>query len=281
MITSWHSVSMKVPRSKSGIAIEFLYEAGCNGLIEETVGDKSSLLAYFNAENENANSLMARITDIFNSCKSLQKEKIGIKTEEKDDWTCGWKQWFKPFEIVDGMVVAPSWDMPDNEDRNIITLDPGMAFGTGLHPTTKLCAEAVHEIAGKNLTSMLDVGSGTGLLAIIARMDGVEDIVGVEIDEDARIVAGENFEKNDIHGIKIFKSICSIKKSFDLVVANILMGTLIELRDELIEHTATGGRLILSGLTHDQESTIISEFPLTHLETKRLGEWSMISFIRE
>ena len=281
MINRWHSASLTLPEPDSGIAIEFLYDAGCNGLIENNTDNGVHLLAYFDATHEDATSLKSRLIDIFNNCDSLKCTTIEIKTETKDDWTCGWKQWFKPFEIVSGITVAPSWDLPSDNRNATITLDPGMAFGTGLHPTTKLCAEAVHDIAQKSPTSMLDVGCGTGLLAIIAHMDGIQNVVGIEIDEDARIIADENFEKNGIKNIKVFESMKSIESTFDLVVANILMGTLIELKDKLIAHTAIGGHLILSGLTHDQEETIISKFPLKHIETKRLGEWSMISFMKE
>jgi ribosomal protein L11 methyltransferase len=281
MINRWHSVSLSLPESSSGIAIEFLYEAGCNGLVEEDNDSKVSLLAYFDATDEDAASLRSRLTDIFSECEPLKGTDVEINTETKDDWTCGWKQWFKPFEIVKGMTVAPSWDCPSDSQSTIITLDPGMAFGTGLHPTTKLCAEAVHKFADKSPASMLDVGCGTGLLAIVAHLDGIAEIVGIEIDEDARIVANENLEKNSIAGIEIFESMDSIDHPFELVVANILMGTLIGLRDSLIAQTAVGGHLLLSGLTHDQEETIIAEFPLKHIETKRLGEWSMIIFSKE
>jgi ribosomal protein L11 methyltransferase len=211
---------------------------------------------------------------------------LEVIIEEKEvlDWQTAWRQHFKTFEIVPGIRVVPSWEADGGRtDENSIEMDPGMAFGTGLHETTRLCAEAIASLmADAWPRSLLDVGTGSGILAMIARRLGLTNIATVENDPVAREVAVQNFMKNSMGDITVARDIGAARGRFDIVVANILLSTILELRRELADKTATGGVLIVSGITSDQESDIEKAFceGFRAISRKRQGEWSMIAFER-
>lgn len=286
MRESWHVVKMKLEDSELGLACHFLHEAGCNGILEEEIlNTKSiSISAYFRA-GESQHSLLSRIKKLFSANERLTDANIEIVTSAQSDWRKKWRQWFKPFEIIPGIIVAPSWEKYDlKPGQKIITLDPGMAFGTGLHETTKLCANALarHILENSSRLTVLDVGTGSGLLAIIARVLGVRKITAVENDMEAASAAKENFRINRESGIPIAKSLNELKSTFDIIVANILLSTLVELKEPLMKKMSKRGLMILSGITHDQEVMLESEFgpSLPLMETTRLGDWSAMVFKR-
>src|SRR4051812_36384341 len=121
---------------------------------------------------------------------------IKVASELERDWLAEWKKSFQPFALVNGHWVVPSWCEPPPQAQHKIWIDPGMAFGTGTHETTQLVAEALTEILQPSMTSALDVGTGTGILAILARQLGVRRLAATEIESEARRVARENFERN-------------------------------------------------------------------------------------
>ncbi len=281
MQTSWHTVTIVVPAEESEDAAALLSEAGCNGVLEEERADGAIVLRASFDGAESSDAVLARVRDRLSAFPPLAAMTPTIETEAREDWSCGWKQHFRPFAIVPGIVVAPSWEQvsPEDEARHI-TLDPGMAFGTGLHPTTRLCAQAIAAVA-RDGASLLDVGTGSGLLAILARRLGFDRIAGVEIDADALAAARANCERNDAGDIALHAEIGEVDERFDVVVANILRNTLLDLRDELLGTLAPEGTLILSGITTEQEEELVRAFPLSLVQTQRDGEWSMLRLHRE
>lgn len=281
MKESWHSVTIEVAREDAETASHIFHEAGCNGVLEDELAnpDFVRLCAYFRAE-ENQGELFHHLKNIFAPFPALAAAKFDIVTSAQNEWREKWRQWFKPFEIAPGIVVAPSWeDYKPRSGEKLITLDPGMAFGTGLHETTRLCAEAIfHSLPGPD--SLLDIGCGSGLLAIVANKLGVPKIAAVENDPDAVLIARENFKKNEITGIEVASSLNQIPDKFDIVVANILLMTLIELKDKLIRHLTADGILILSGITNDQEERLEEAFspPLAFVKRATMNEWSCMTF---
>lgn len=284
MKESWHAVTIKIAGEDIETASHLFHEAGCNGVLE----DDGLVRAYFSADIDQK-TLRARLTESFKLFPAFNGLSFEIVTSAQNDWREGLRQWFKPFEIVPGIVVAPSWEKyrPTHGEK-VITLDPGMAFGTGLHETTKLCANAISHLVpisdplalDPSPLALLDVGTGSGLLAIVARRLGIKKISAVENDPDAAEVARENFRINGCAGIKIAPSLDQIESKFDVIVANILLLTLTELKDKLIGHLA-GDSLILSGITNDQEEKLENAFspPLTLKEITRMGEWSCMTFV--
>ena len=210
--------------------------------------------------------------------------RFDLVVEENRDWLEEWKKGFKPFVFAGPFWVVPAWLTPPPEvagqPRNIIFVEPGMAFGTGTHETTRLAAGyLIEDLARAVPQSLLDVGTGTAILALVARRLGVEKVVGIDNDPEARRTARENLERNETHDIQIPDlNIEDIKETYDVVVANIIDGVLTMLCHELNRTLKPGGRMILSGVLTDRESEFYQNFTsqtgLRLLSKRTDGEWS-------
>ncbi len=197
-----------------------------------------------------------------------------------DAWRDAWKQHYKPFAVCKGLVVRPPWEPYDAKDgEEVLELEPGRAFGTGLHETTSLVAESLSarraEIAGKNV---LDVGCGSGILSLVALSFGGARALAVDVDPDAVAVTLENAARNGMSA-KITSSTTDIKDvpgEFPVVVANIEAGVLIPMSQVLFAHVAPGGFLTLSGILLPQADDVTRAYEAHggKLETKvEKGEW--------
>lgn len=195
-------------------------------------------------------------------------------TEEiaEQNWVQLTQSQFEPIRISERLWIVPSWhDAPDPGAVNLV-LDPGMAFGTGSHPTTRLCLEWLEaSISGGE--SLLDYGCGSGILAIAAGRLGAGEVSGVDIDPQAVIAAEANAERNEVSA-RFFDSTQPIKGDFDLVVANILANPLKALAPAICAHVRPGGQLALSGILEEQSEDLIaiySSFIPMHVAGTREG----------
>jgi ribosomal protein L11 methyltransferase len=182
------------------------------------------------------------------------------KEVSERDWVRLTQSQFEPMRISDRLWVVPSWrDAPD-PDAIVLHLDPGMAFGTGSHPTTRLCLEWLerHIEAGE---SVLDYGCGSGILAIAAAKLGAGMTLGVDIDPQAVVAARYNAERNRV-GVCFEDSSAKIEGCFDIVLANILSNTLKALAPAIRAHVRDGGHLVLSGILETQADDMISSYAL-------------------
>lgn len=282
----WHAVKIDIPDAVSDIAASAMQEIGTCGSVEERSErpGHTRLVSYFDREAFDEKKLRRELAAVIGRMPALEGISFEIASQPDADWAREWRRFFKAFEIIPGVAIVPSWERCDGPDGNIvISLDPGMAFGTGLHATTRLCAAAMKLAAEeKRPGSLLDVGSGSGILAILAKKIGFERTGAVEDDEEARQVAAVNFEKNGIADVETRSSIDLVDGCFDVVVANILLSTLMGLHDELIKRLSGGGRLILSGITNEQESEIEGLFSqsLMLAAKSRLDEWSCLVYAK-
>jgi len=260
---------------------EYAFGELCSlGSLEEDSAEPGMrrITAYFDSARFDRGRLLKMVSDYFSKFPGLAGAWIEVELEPAKDWNERWREFFRPFELARGIVVVPSWENYEGkEGERIIRIDPGMAFGTGLHETTRLCAEALIEEA-PGAKSLLDVGTGSGILAILGNRLDIADIAGVEIDPEALSVAGENLKKNGCGSVELASRLSSIERRFDIVVANILLSTLIDLRTAIAERTSPGGTLILSGITLDQEAAILDAYSpqFACLRTAHRGEWSAI-----
>lgn len=202
------------------------------------------------------------------------------------DWGEAWKKGLTAFSI--GRVrVRPSWirEAPPPGAVEVI-LDPGMAFGTGTHPTTALCVGALSDLlAARPGASVLDVGTGSGLLAIAAKRLGAGRVAGNDNDPVAVRVARENARANGVELELSGDPVEEIPGRFDLVVANILANTLVELAPALAAKVAPGGVVLLSGILVPQEAEVRAAYEAQGLtpfpgEDRRQGEWSLLALQR-
>jgi len=186
--------------------------------------------------------------------ESLGSWKVSLQEIPDEEWADNWKKHWHPQKISEKIVICPSWETYSaSEHEIIINLDPGSAFGTGTHPTTRLCVQAIEKIIPEfeNIPiKMADIGTGSGILAVVGIKLGVESAVGIDNDPSVISVAKENAEKNSVSDkCNFYTGIASnISGEYELVTANILAHVLIETMPELVKLLKSGGKLVLSGI---------------------------------
>lgn len=210
------------------------------------------------------------IADIF-SCPAPT---VSVEVLQDSDWAENWKAHFKPFAIVDGLVIAPTWEpYSPQEGEQVIVMDPGMAFGTGHHATTRLCLEIMLEAPVVSPgCRVLDVGTGTGILAMASLLWGASRAVAIDNDGEAVRAARKNGERNNLAGrLEVSDTpLEQVEPGFDLVIANIVHDILVELSDDLAKAVRDGGYVLLSGLLEgDQSRNLIHLFEQKGFYLKR------------
>ena len=180
---------------------------------------------------------------------------------EDQDWVQAYRDHYFPIQCAENLWIVPSWHTSPNPDAVNIELDPGLAFGTGGHPTTALC---LAWLADQNINdlSIIDFGCGSGILAIAAHKLGAGSIIGVDIDPQALTASRENGARNqiDANQFPLFLPAEMPEDKVDLLIANILSGPLVELSNQLAELVKPGGKILLSGILQQQENTIQSAY---------------------
>ena len=212
------------------------------------------------------------------------------ETDDKD-WINNWKQYFHQF-YVDDILIIPSWEQvkPEDESKMIIHIDPGTAFGTGMHETTQLCMRQLKKYVTSE-TELLDVGTGSGILSIVALKLGAKHAVGTDLDPCAISATKENLEANAIPEGSMDVMIGNIiddkevqdaagYDKYDIVTANILADVLVPLTPVIIHQMKKGGIYITSGIIDDKEETVVEAVKkagLTVLEVTHQGEWVSVT----
>ena len=216
------------------------------------------------------------------------------ETEDKD-WINNWKEFFHQF-YVDDILIKPSWEevQPEDRDKLLIQIDPGTAFGTGMHETTQLCIRQLRKYLTPE-TVLLDVGTGSGILSIISLKLGAKHAVGTDLDPCALEAVKENMEVNGIDPASfemLIGNIISEKEvqdqvgygCYDIVVANILAEVLVPLTPVILSQLKPGGIYITSGIIDDKEDLVVKtvkDCGLTVLEVTHQGEWVSVTARKE
>jgi ribosomal protein L11 methyltransferase len=180
------------------------------------------------------------------------------ETIEEQDWVRATQAQFDPIHITDNLWIVPTWHTSPNENAINIILDPGLAFGTGSHPTTHLCLEWLTQQV--SLGDVLDYGCGSGILAIAAKKLGSKTTVGVDIDDQAVTASRFNAEQNDTQDIAFYDANAFGNQTFDIVVANILSSALMVLAPALAKYCKTGGKIALSGILEEQTEALLARY---------------------
>lgn len=216
---------------------------------------------------------------------------ITVEETEDIDWINNWKEFFHQF-YIDDLLVIPSWEevKEEDKDKKILHIDPGTAFGTGMHETTQLCIRQIKKFLTPE-TVLLDVGSGSGILAIIALMYGAKKAVGTDLDPCAVEAVRENMEANGISEDDFTMMIGNIITDkeiqdkvgyvcYDIVVANILADVLVELTPVIIGQMKPGGIYITSGIIKEKEESVVRAVEAAGLEVMEItyqGEWVSVT----
>jgi ribosomal protein L11 methyltransferase len=241
----------------------FLWESGALGVVEEErPGARPELRAFF-PETAPAAVLRERVTAYVDGLASLGFGDIGsprVTALEDTGWAEAWREHFRPVAIGRRFVVSPPWETPDAPGRIVLVIEPGRAFGTGHHGTTAGCLEAIERVVDGELPSRaLDLGTGSGILAIALARLGVADILAVDEDPDAIAAATANVARN---GVAAFVT-CRLDNAAvldtspaPLVVANLITAAHRRLADRYARYAAPGGRLLLSGILEGEAADL-------------------------
>ncbi len=264
---NYKEIIIHVPDESRDALTARLSEMGMLGLVE----NNKTITVYFDCHKD-----LNQISDELLEFKTVLKASgldPDISFESKDipgqDWNEEWKKFFAPIDAGDNFVIVPSW-LDHETDRIKLVIDPGMAFGTGQHATTFMCLELLEKYAGDHkIGSMLDVGTGTGVLAIASSKLGFSNVTAVDIDHLAVDATRMNAELNGIQSIDIRQGdIQAVNGTYDLITANILSGILIEIASDISERLNKNGIAIMSGILVGQEDGVIDAMQKAGLTLK-------------
>jgi ribosomal protein L11 methyltransferase len=207
--------------------------------------------------------------------------KVIIDSVNEEDWANNWKKYYKPTRIGKRIVVKPIWEEYKKEGNDIvIELDPGMAFGTGTHETTRMCVQALEKYI-KHQDMIFDVGTGSGILAIAAAKLGSKEVMAVDLDPVAVDSAMQNISFNDISNIKVMQGnlLDVVNGKADIVVANIIAEIIILLTDDVKKSLNQGGLFISSGIIRERQEAVMQKLIQSGFEIMEIntdGEWVCI-----
>ena len=310
--TTWAEIACHVPDALVDPLADFLVDLTGTGVsIDNRTVDTFSpddiaelpvktVKAYVTAERDVA-QVVARISGFLAEAAAATVDFVPetptVTIIQEEDWANSWKAYFKPTRIGSRLVIKPSWEEYSPLASDItLELDPGMAFGTGTHGTTRLCLEALERIMFRESAfadsrlpaapAVLDVGCGSGVLSIAAVKFGAERVAAVDIDPVAVQVTTENAGLNGVLAAIDASTtpLTGLSPLFHIVLANILAEELVRLALPLIDRVAPAGYLILSGILLEREPFVTAGFaplPITLVETTHSGEWSCLVYRKD
>lgn len=272
---NYYEITINIAEPYIDVLVRRLINEGCLGVIEQD----ESLVAYF----PDTIDISAITADLFILKSLLEKSgsSEGITFRHKlipeQDWNESWKKGFCPIDVGTHFTILPPWE-PERSGRINLIIDPAMAFGTGHHETTRSCLVLMEKYASQGAReSFLDVGTGTGILAIAAAKLGYQRVVGVDTDILAVEAARLNIVLNHTPWINIQEGcISNIIETYDFITANIISGILIEIASAIAACLKPGGIAVLSGILKDQVKEVIAAMiraGLTIIERYPDGKW--------
>ncbi len=259
-----------------------LMEMGSMGFFERN----EQLIAYFqdSADISGLRDELERFREVLMSSGLNPEFSYDYTLLPEKDWNEEWKKSFTPIDAGENLTIVPSW-LPPDTDRLTLIIDPGRAFGSGHHETTKRCLELIEQLSGSQGGSVLDIGTGTGVLAIGASLMGFGPIIGLDTDPLAVELAGRNIELNSLENVIIKEGdIATVDGLFDLIVANLISEVLIDIANHIVSRLNPGRIAILSGMIAGQEERVIQsmEEAGSVLQEKYLDDkWVTLLFKRE
>lgn len=311
----WNQYRLKTTTEAEDIVSSMLMDLGIQGVqIEDKVpltkedkeqmfvdilpdipeDDGTAWLTFYLEEEEDADTVLAAVRKELDEMRSYLD--VGACTIEESqtedvDWVNNWKQYFHQF-YIDDILVIPSWEKVEEKDSDklVIHIDPGTAFGTGMHETTQLCIRQLKKYVTEE-TKILDVGCGSGILGMLALKFGAKHSVGTDLDPCAIDATHENMEVNGIGRDQYEVLIGNIiddpavqeqvgYEKYDIVAANILADVLVPLTPVILSQLKSGGIYITSGIIEEKEQTVVDAVQaagLTVLEVNHQGEWVSVT----
>ena len=264
----------------------FLFDIGCEGIVTESFEDPS-IKAYVSFPRD-LEDIHHRIELFLGSLEEIFPEatpfRLKCKRIEDRDWTTEWRRFFKPDRITEKLWVVPAWEpAPSHHHGHVIRIDPGPAFGTGQHATTRMCLRAMEKAVFPGPWNMLDIGTGSGILAVYGAQLGAERIAAIDKDPEALRWARRNIDINDL-GVDIelsSKPLAYWAEHFSIVTANLILKTILDLCPYFSGVLSLHGRLIISGITCKQVREVEEKFAEQGMTGEAFffqEEWACIIF---
>jgi ribosomal protein L11 methyltransferase len=282
------SVSAVFAEHGQGVTIEQAVESSRDGDIVDLPADAPvTVRTYLPLADPALDRRREKLeTAIWALGKLRQVSPLQVRTLREADWANAWKEHFFVHRVGEHMVIVPSWRNAEYAPRRgdaVLLLDPGMAFGTGLHPTTRLCLRAVEQLV-KPGTRVLDVGAGSGILSIAAARLGALDVEAVELDPVAAGVCQDNVNRNHVADIVDVRTGTldaepTPDERADLILANITIATLLQLHPLLTGYLRPGGHAVLSGVLAERADELVAalrEASWEHERTEQEQDWVAI-----
>jgi len=294
----WLKIELFAPAEMIDALSNFMTEIGSQGAYQESLESQSPSGSPEPSTGETLKAFLPVDVRLERSIASLQTyldslaeifpelERPPFRTEiiRDPDWGVAWKKYFRPLRVSRNIVIKPTWERFTPTGRDIvIEIDPGMAFGTGQHPSTRMCLEAIEEILLKDRSiekwHVLDVGTGTGILGIACAKLDAERVLCVDIDKKAVEIAHENVLINQVEDrVEILaRDVAALTEPFHMIVANLTAKILIRLRRHFFRLLGDGGYLVISGIVKQNKPDIEAHFLSDELSLHRLiteKEWS-------
>jgi ribosomal protein L11 methyltransferase len=279
---AYHEFTIRIPNLFRDTLIQRLTSKGCLGVIEHD----NAIIAYF-PETTDSSTIAKELAILKEFLKKAQRDfelTFDHSIIPDQDWNESWKKGFTALDVGERFTILPPWEEKRIGRINLI-IDPGMAFGTGHHETTRSCLALMEKYAGKNAKDrFLDLGSGTGLLAIAASKLGYERVVALDIDPLAVEAAVKNVALNRVENMLIKAgSITDAEGTFDCIAANIISGVLAFLAPEISSRLNPSGMTILSGILAEQADEVIKAYERTGLkliESLPDDKWVSLVFVK-
>ncbi|WP_456384987.1 50S ribosomal protein L11 methyltransferase [Desulfolithobacter sp.] len=294
-VNKWLKVSLVTPPALVEAVSDFMAVLSGAGVEISADSESRRITGFFPLQDDTRaerEAVVGRTSEALAELFSLYDRElppIQVEIMDNEDWSTSWKRFYTPFSIIPGLVIRPSWEeYYPSKGEKVIELDPGQAFGTGQHSSTRMALALTRECCqifppGR----ALDVGTGTGILAMAAALFGASEVTAIDNDPQAVQVARENVVLNRLQGrISIDGTpLEDIQGSFDLILANIVHNVLVAMAPTLRSLLSPSGHLVLSGiLAGRQEENIIHVYEalgLTHIQTLHDDEWAACAFCLE
>lgn len=287
--TGWLEISFRADPALHDALGSFLFDMGCNGLVTEDFQD-TTLKAYLPLQHD-LEEIQNRIHHYLGNLGAIFPDTpspvFQFTRMADQDWGLTWRRFFKPARVTPSLLILPAWDpIPKEEGGHIIRMDPGPAFGTGQHPTTRMCLQAMEQCHLKRPWSLLDVGTGSGILAIYGTQLGAKKVVALDVDPEAIRWAERNIQLNKVTGsIRISQTpVENLQEAFALVCANLISGEILRLLPTFSRLVDPQGWLILSGILREQAKEIsdaLDRYDFRGHEFRCRDEWVCITTKRE
>lgn len=308
----WEEITVNVGEEARDAVINLFYEAGATGVViedtkswetyteeglwdayeapQEVLDAENVLIKGYLPDDEslqqrlcNFRADLERLSDYFTDYNA----QLSLKKIEDEDWETEWKRYYRPERIGERVVIRPSWEEYDAQpDDIVISLDPGMAFGTGQHPTTGNSLRLLERYLQAG-SEVADVGCGSGILSITAARMGAAHVLAVDNDPTAIKIAKRNVAANDVEGrveVCLNDLLVGVQGQFDLVLANLVADLIVSLLPQAVRRLKPGGRIVASGILADKEQRVRDAFQkhgIRVCDELREAEWVTLGGVRD